>query len=84
MRVLVLSSIRVLLLALLASGLVGCAGTGGNPPAQEDRGEMETPADEAGEPEPVGTEPEEQEPADTEPEGPSFAGDYVWDDIPLL
>ncbi len=73
MRVLVLSSIRVLLLALLAGGLVGCEGIGGDPPAQEIPGETETPSDAAGEPEPAGT----------EPEGPSFAGDYVWDDIPV-
>lgn len=83
MRVLVLGSIRVLLFALLAVGLVGCASAGGNPPAQETPGEIETPSDAVEEPEPADTEPEEQEPADTEPEGPSFAGDYAWGDIPV-
>ena len=69
------------LLALLAVGLVGCAGADENPPAQETPGETETPSDAVEEPEPAEPEPEEQEPADTEPEGTSFAGDYVWDDI---
>ena len=73
MRVLVLSSIRVLFLALLAVGIVGCASAGENPPAQENPGETETPSEAAGEPEPV----------DTESEGPPFAGDYVWGDIPV-